>query len=173
MVQTNDKNMKNKNTAINTIIKMLPLLFILFVTGCGNNIKVSGKVTFPDGSPLSTGTVIFENEHNSFRGKIQKDGTFRLGHLKDGDGIIAGKYQVTIGDAVTRKLSEDRRSITSTTFLVAEKFRLPKTSGIEYDIQKKITNISIVVEPPNAEEEKRKPPPLKLPKRNLKLPNKK
>jgi major membrane immunogen (membrane-anchored lipoprotein) len=141
-------------------IKILPLLLILLVTGCSNSIKVSGKVTFSDGSPLDTGNVIFENEYHSFRGKIQKDGTFRLGRLKDGDGIIAGKYQVAIVGALTQNSSENHRKVVSTTYLVAEKFRLPKTSGIEYDIQKKTTDISIIVEHPKTGEENIKAPPL-------------
>ncbi|MDR0610121.1 MAG: hypothetical protein LBG58_08430 [Planctomycetaceae bacterium] len=148
----------------NITIKILPLLFILFVTGCGG-IKVSGKVTFPDGSPLDTGKVTFESDQNSFFGTIQKDGTFQLGRLKDGDGIIAGKYRVAV-NASTPEVAPNGFLI-STTHFVAEKFRSPKTSGIEYDIQKKTTNISIVVEPPKPGEEKQ------IPLASPKLPKKK
>jgi hypothetical protein len=142
----------------NLFTRIFPLLCILFVTGCNDNIKVSGKVTFSDGSVLDSGNVVFENEQHSFRGKIQKDGTFRLGRFKDGDGIYPGKYQIAITGAFQQELSQDKNHVISGTYFVAEKFRSTQTSGIEYDIQKKTTDISIVVEPPKPGEEKMKVP---------------
>jgi hypothetical protein len=142
----------------NLFISILSLLCILLAIGCNNNIRVSGKVTFSDGSPLDSGKVVFENEQYSFRGKIQKDGTFRLGRLKDGDGIYRGKYRVAISDAFKQELSSDGSRVISGTYFVAEKFRSTQTSGFEYDIQKKTTDISIIVERPKSGEEKMKIP---------------
>ncbi|MDR2168531.1 MAG: hypothetical protein LBP59_00120 [Planctomycetaceae bacterium] len=143
------------------IITVLSLLFVLFVAGCGSNVKVSGKVTFADGSPVEKGKVVFENNQYSFFGTIQKDGTFRLGRYKDGDGIVAGKYQVAV-NSFTTSVGENLGP--DTTYFVAEKFRSTKTSGIEFDIQQKTTDISIIVEPPKPNEKKpKKKPPIPLP----------
>jgi hypothetical protein len=120
------------------------IILFLFLTGCGQ-IKVSGKVTFPDGSPLTTGRVIFANETNNYSGKIRQDGSFSIGMLKDGQGIPRGKYKVAVVDAITEEFPEPRKP-PIVTYLIAQQFRSPTTSGIEYDIQKATTNISIVVE---------------------------
>ncbi|MDR1923564.1 MAG: hypothetical protein LBQ66_04235 [Planctomycetaceae bacterium] len=121
----------------------------VFVVGCGSNtnIKVSGKVSFDDGSPLTVGNVIFENEKIFYTGAIQKDGSFRMGGLKKGEGIPAGKYQVAVSRAMTIEFSGTAAPPTITE-LIAEKFRNTKTSGLEFDIQKKTTDIEIVVERP-------------------------
>jgi hypothetical protein len=120
------------------------IILFLFLTGCGQ-IKVSGKVTFPDGSPLTTGRVLFADDKNNYSGKIQQDGSFSLGMLKDGQGIPRGKYKVAVVDAITEEFpAPDKPPIV--TYWVAQKFCSPTTSGIEYDIQKRTTNISIVVE---------------------------
>jgi hypothetical protein len=145
------------------------IFVLLFVSGCGQ-IKVEGKVIFPDGTPLSAGKVVFENATDAFTGNIQEDGTFRLGVYKDGQGIPAGKYRVAISSAFEKLVSNNaaiqkptkdnlpkikkRRTIQRSNkapefkFLVAEKYRSVATSGIEYDIQKNTKNISIVVEKP-------------------------
>jgi hypothetical protein len=62
-------------------------------------------------------------------GTIKKDGTFRLGRLKDGDRIIAGKYRVAV-NALSHEVAPNG-FLVSTTYFVAEKFRSTKTSGIE------------------------------------------
>jgi hypothetical protein len=69
------------------------------VSGCGSGFKVTGKVTFSDGQPLTVGKVIFTNGQISAYGKINSNGEYRLGLIKDGDGIPAGTYQVYITEA--------------------------------------------------------------------------
>lgn len=122
------------------------IILFLFLTGCGQ-IKVSGKVTFPDGSLLTTGRVLFDDGKNNYSGTIQKDGSFSVGMLKDGRGIPRGKYNVAVVDAITEEFPGPGKP-PIVTYLIAPKFRSPNTSGIEYDIQKNTTNISIVVERP-------------------------
>jgi len=64
--------------------------------GCGSNFTVSGKVTFPDGTPLDAGEVLFESPAMIARGEIKKDGTYVMntGELK---GMPKGTYKVSIG----------------------------------------------------------------------------
>ena len=68
-------------------------LTLFFVSGCGNA-KVSGKVTLPDGSPLSKGEVIMQSDKIVAKGKIQQDGNYRMGTTKEFDGLPKGEYQV-------------------------------------------------------------------------------
>jgi hypothetical protein len=147
------------------ILTSVIAIIVLFLSGCGQ-IKVSGKVTFADGTPLSTGKVIFENATDSYTAQIHEDGTFSLGTLTDGTGIPADKYNVAVFAA--EKISQEVNSLSAKKpiakptkplvrrtpkkpnikFLVAEKYRSPKTSGIKYDIKKNIRDIVIVVEKP-------------------------
>jgi hypothetical protein len=77
------------------------LLLLFGVLGCGSsNYPVRGKVTFPDGTPLTEGMVVFETKGDgaavTARGEIQADGSFELGTLKPRDGAPAGTYRVLI-----------------------------------------------------------------------------
>jgi hypothetical protein len=126
--------------------KGVVLFLLLLSIGCGQ-IKVGGKVTFSDGSPLSKGKVIFENDKSTFTANIREDGSFNMGILKDGQGIPAGKYNVAIAEAFDEDFpAADKPPIIK--HLIAEKFRSTKTSGIEHDIKKNTRDISIVVEKP-------------------------
>ena len=64
--------------------------------GCGSQASVSGKVTFEDGTPLTTGEVRFEAEGFMASGRIQPDGTYRIGTVSDTDGVPKGTYGVTV-----------------------------------------------------------------------------
>jgi len=71
-------------------------LLLMFAVGCGGNVSVTGKVTFPDGSPLTYGEVLFETSTTLARGTIQSDGTYSLSAGEE-RGIPRGTYQVYIG----------------------------------------------------------------------------
>ena len=79
---------------------LLIVSFLCFcATGCSNGTRVSGKVTFDDGSPLTVGTVVFETEILQFTGDIQKDGTYRMSADGGKSGIPNGSYKVAIANA--------------------------------------------------------------------------
>ena len=70
-------------------------LVCLFTIGCGNNVTVTGKVTYSDnGESVQSGLVIFAGEKDGGRGVI-KDGKYSIGLVKDGDGVPPGKYTVS------------------------------------------------------------------------------
>ena len=71
-------------------------LLLLFAIGCGGNVTVTGKVTFPDGSPLDHGEVIFETETSVSRGPINSDGTYSM-FTGENMGVPKGTYKVSIG----------------------------------------------------------------------------
>jgi hypothetical protein len=132
---------------IRVFLKCVVLFSILFLTGCGDRIRVEGMVSFPDGTPLPTGKIIFEDATQTFTADINKDGKFRMGMLRDGEGLPAGKYNVAILNN-GREVTESEGKPTIVKPLIAEKFRSIKTSGIEYEVKSSNRNISIIVERP-------------------------
>ena len=71
------------------------LLLCLCASGCNNNVKVSGTVTYSDtNEPVKFGTVIFNGEKEVGRGAI-KDGKYSIGLINDGDGVPPGKYTIS------------------------------------------------------------------------------
>jgi hypothetical protein len=79
------------------------LALLVTLAGCGRgHYPVHGKVTFPDGTPLTEGLVMFETSGAgdgmpvSARGEIQADGRFELSTHKPGDGVPPGTYRVLI-----------------------------------------------------------------------------
>jgi len=66
---------------------------------------VAGKVVLDDGTPVNSGTVIFEQDvkekPKASRGVIQSDGSFKLSTNKPGDGAYPGKYKVSVSGGTT------------------------------------------------------------------------
>ena len=127
----------------------MTLLFcVLLVAGCHGNVKVTGKVTFPDGTPLTTGQVVFENETLSAMGKLSEDGSYTIGTQKEKDGIPKGKYRVAITGAVTYASAPtpppaasgaynpgaNSQPLPASVSLIHRKYRSVETSGLEVDI---------------------------------------
>ncbi|MDR2705720.1 MAG: hypothetical protein LBC02_08080 [Planctomycetaceae bacterium] len=82
-------------------IKISLLLFLLFpLTGCGNHVKLSGKVTYSDGEPLKTGIIMFSKQDFLARANIRSDGTYDVGSFSSKDGLLPGKYKVFITGAI-------------------------------------------------------------------------
>jgi hypothetical protein len=76
-------------------------LVLLAALGCGRRLyPVRGKVTYPDGRPVTEGLVVFESEGAEkpvmARGDIQADGSYQLSTFKPGDGVPAGTYHVLV-----------------------------------------------------------------------------
>ena len=81
--------------------KLICALFVvILLTGCGSNLKLGGKVVFPDGKPLETGTIIFSSDSVLARAYLKADGTYDVGSLSEKDGLPPGKYKVYITGAV-------------------------------------------------------------------------
>ena len=141
-------------------LTILPLLAIVFTVGCGGDPKVTGKVTFPDGTPLKKGQVMFQKDGFVGSGNIQKDGTYSAGKQKDGDGLPPGKYQVFLTG--TSDYDNSAAEQNPGTFgggpkfampmpinLIANKFTAPNTSGLTMEVTSKGPNkFDIVVDPP-------------------------
>ncbi|HEV3204022.1 MAG TPA: hypothetical protein VGY77_06555 [Gemmataceae bacterium] len=111
----------------------LPLLVVI---GCGGKklYPVEGKVVFPDGTPMIGGWVEFEpmdgKANVSAKGQIQKDGTFRLGTNREGDGAIEGRHRILIVPPLPPRL-EERGALKP---LIAQRFQRFETSGLEFTV---------------------------------------
>ena len=128
-----------------SVVCCLPSLF----TGCGNQQKLGGKVTFADGSPLKTGTIFFSNDSFLGRAFIHSDGTYDVGSFAEKDGLPPGKYKVYITGAVEvtgttkRKettVGEDGKSRTIEieeeilSSLIADKYANRDTTPLEVEV---------------------------------------
>ena len=129
------------------------LLGLLVLSGCAEKAKVSGTVTFPDGSTLEKGTVVFESNSVRVSGSI-KDGYYSLGEMKPGDGVPFGTYKGFITDAWKVVRPENtpaapappprqrgqpppgpRGSIIPPTPLIDPKFDSAETSGMTLEVK--------------------------------------
>ena len=107
------------------------------LSGCGDDrvptYPASGRVVFPDGSPLPGGNIEFAPQagtvKTSARAMIEEDGTFRLTTFRDGDGALAGVHRVAIIPARRRgqRADEAERSFDG-------KYQDFETSGLEATI---------------------------------------
>ena len=138
-------------------LQYLVIVFLMMAlsVGCGSNCTVTGKVTFPDGTPMSMGEVVFETSTMQCRGKIQKDGSYKLatGELK---GVPKGTYNVCIsGFAPTMEfppLGTDGRptgrpKVTMPNIPIDQKYLSTAKSGLTCEVNGR-TKYDITVEAP-------------------------
>ncbi|MDR1960233.1 MAG: hypothetical protein LBQ54_14525 [Planctomycetaceae bacterium] len=118
------------------------LLSLLATAGCSRNIGVSGRVTFPDGSPLTQGFVIFESGPYQVFGRIDESGNYRMGEDRSGQGIKPGEYNVRIS-AQSGGGSDGAPLVR----YVAVKYENTATSGLVCSVQGK-TVFDMTVEKP-------------------------
>ena len=80
-------------------------LILCLVIGCSypspqTTVPVRGTVVSPNGKPPTSGWVVFHPRDlpgNEAYGKINKDGSFRLGTFGAEDGAVVGRYIITVG----------------------------------------------------------------------------
>ena len=111
---------------------------MLFCIGCSDTIKIHGTVTYSDGSPVTHGCVIFECGQEAALGMLNETGHYRLGRLKDGDGIKPGQYSVWLtGTEINESKIEGSGLNVTTTFSTMEtvhkKFTRKATSNLTFE----------------------------------------
>jgi hypothetical protein len=130
------------------IWRFATLTALMVAAGCGRSglYPVKGKVVFPDGTPLTAGTVEFDPlDKKSIlapRGEIRADGTFRASTHEDGDGAPPGQYRVMVTPPEQVDPDQPRPKPFD------RRFQSFQTSGLEYTV-KAGTNefFTITVEP--------------------------
>ena len=116
-------------------LRLFTLGALLLVSngGCGSIgggqapslVPVKGKVTYK-GQPLTSGVVHFDPDGygRPATGKLQSDGSFTLGTMKEDDGVVAGSHLVTIG-GFDKPLASDR---------TLKKYGLRRDSGLTAEV---------------------------------------
>ena len=123
---------------------LLCLLTCLSVTGCGKNKRLTGTVTFSDGTPAKSGTVLFRQDNFIAKGEIQPDGSYKMSSEREKDGIPPGFYQVYVSNIFKPPPSGVMAMPAS---LVDPKFENPDTSGLTCIIPAPGNKYDIVLEP--------------------------
>jgi hypothetical protein len=120
------------------------ILFIflgIFFVGCSRNVKVSGTVTYMDGTPVQHGSVVFDAPGYQASGQLSENGQYVLSEIKPGDGIKAGSYKVRIAGASTGGDSDGNPLVR----YVDPKYTDSETSGLTAEVSggKKTFNFQV------------------------------
>ena len=144
------------STIKNAFYHLNLVLLLIFSVGCGKNCAVSGRVTFPDGTPLTVGKVAFETATYQATGPIDSDGYFKMGGSKPGDGVPKGTYSVAIQDVMKPTMvppPEGTPRGTPPKLIMPKappidlKYLTPAKSGLTCEVKGR-TTYNITVEPP-------------------------
>lgn len=127
-------------------------LSLELLSGCSQQpptYPVHGMVIYPDGKPVTRGTIEFEpvgtTKPMTASGEIRSDGTFRLGTYRLDDGAVAGEHRAavisdySIGTGVERPGEIPPAQLGS-------KFRSVKTSGLKFRVEPRMNNFVIDVD---------------------------
>ena len=126
-------------------IFLIGILICLVVAGCGKNKRLTGKVTFSDGTPVKSGMVIFRTDTFLSKGEIKPDGSYKMSSERENDGIPPGEYQVYVSGIFKPPQSGGMPSMPVS--LVAPKFENPDTSGLTCKVPAPGNKYDIVLEP--------------------------
>jgi hypothetical protein len=129
----------------------IPAYFVFFavlflLTGCSNQVKLNGKVTFSDdGSPVPAGTIFFESSTFMARGEIRSDGTFSVSSTGNNDGLPPGTYAVSF-TGVRKEVGTDRNGMPIYEELLDPKYGDTYQSGLTLEVTSSTKSYDIQVE---------------------------
>jgi hypothetical protein len=127
-------------------------LLAVFVAlpGCGSRrAVVNGKVTYEDGTPVESGSVIGEATVDGKLVGVQgtiRDGSFTWGGDREGDGALPGVYKVIV---VPISLSEYQVS-QGMTPAVDGKYGKYDTSGLSFEVKEGRNEFNITASRPKS-----------------------
>ena len=117
------------------------LCLVVILSGCsGDKKKVSGKVTFSDGKPVTSGKVNFSTDTYQANGTIQSDGSYQMGSIGEKDGVPPGEYKVFVTGV-------GRMEGMALLPLCEEKYLNAHTSGLTITIPAPNNKYDLVLEP--------------------------
>lgn len=135
---------------------------LLMLSGCDSRPEtylVHGMVVYPDGKPLTEGTVEFEaldlKKPITASAEINEDGTFQLGTYEARDGAIAGKHRAAVIANYEIGTGVERPGLIPPPVL-DPKFSDFKTSTLQFEVKPSSNNILVEVDyapPPKKEGE--------------------
>jgi hypothetical protein len=112
--------------------------------GCGpgevhpETVPVQGKVTYK-GAPVPLGTITFQPDTGRpATGKIQPDGSYRLGTFAEGDGALPGHHKIMIvaNDADPTKIPGSSPGYKTPKDLVPKKYGKIESSALDMTVSK-------------------------------------
>ena len=137
----------------------LSLFVLVFATaGCGDMVRVVGKVTYADGTPLTVGQIVFTDDFYMGKSDLDKNGEYSIHTRRRNDGIKKGTYRVYITGAIRFENTPDsqfkeedlytgRAPEIKSIDLIDAQYTNPDTTGWVYEL-KKNSKIDFVVYPP-------------------------
>ena len=121
-------------------------LSLLACFGCGNQHRLTGKVTFADGQPVTKGMVIFSDGAFQARGEIQPDGTYTVSSTGKNDGLPKGEYVVTVS-GVTKTVSGGRNPMPFPVTICDDKYLDVNTTDLRCTVPAPKNTFDLVLEP--------------------------
>ncbi len=127
---------------------LLILCVAAVAIGCSGKYPVKGKVQFSDGSPLTGGVVIFEDEKGLSSGysEVAPDGSFEITFDEPLDGLPKGSYRVAVRPPSPYTLTEEQKRTSPPLGGIARKYLQPETSGILIRIEGARTDLVVELE---------------------------
>lgn len=112
-------------------VALSAVIVAVVAAGCGGptRIKVGGRVTRVDGTPVSGAKVLFRSAESgtSADGITDADGNYQVGGVERGDGVPPGKYQVAVSEKRGGWDNPKDRTIHAV-------YESPSTSGFECEV---------------------------------------
>ncbi len=147
--------MKRTRIVKRLLCAFLLLTFASTLAGCWQprQVKVSGRVTFADGTPLTYGQVCFFDGYYLGRGDLDENGEYELRIFRKNDGVPPGVYQAYITCAVRLEGDDSRTSkrsqgLAKLVMLIDRQYTMDRTSGWICEVDKKHKRFDFVVYPP-------------------------
>lgn len=126
---------------------IITLMFGLALMGCGESgpalNPVEGIAEIEGEGTVTQGQVVMVSSNTTATGIIGSDGKFKMGTNKDGDGVPAGDYQVTVMGTSTGDYT-DRKQV------IDEKYEAAGTSGLKFKVEAKSNNCPLKLTKPVA-----------------------
>lgn len=118
---------------VRRILRVVPLLLLLGIVGCGRYAAVHGTVTLDDGTAVPSGMVVFESTEAdppiTTRGDIHPDGSYQLSTNRPGDGVPPGRYRVLVAPPPQ---NPDKPPIKE---VFDRRYSAFATSGLEFEVK--------------------------------------
>lgn len=131
------------------------LCFASTLAGCWQprQVKVTGRVTFSDGTPLTYGQVCFSDGYYLGRGDLDENGEYELRIFRKNDGIPPGVYQAYITCAIRLEGDDSRtgrfnQGLAKLVMLIDRQYTTERTSDWVCEVDKKHKRFDFTVYPP-------------------------
>jgi len=131
----------------------LSVALLVATIGCSNGnpktYEVTGFVRFPDGRPLTSGTIEFQSMDHELQigatSEIDENGEFELGTFEVDDGAIEGRHRVVVVSSHEIGTGAERPGLIEPSKL-HPRFSDFNTSGLEYEVKPGKNEFTIPVE---------------------------